>query len=76
MFLPFPTGIADSINNFLKNEAEIVADFKGHLQRSVQELDRLQQSVYLSYDRMLQSLQQASNAGTDDLSNLYMEENY
>ncbi|MDE3248408.1 MAG: hypothetical protein KGO82_07115 [Bacteroidota bacterium] len=74
MFLPFTTGIADSINNFLKNEAEILADFNGHLQRSVQDMDRLQQSAYLSYDRIVESLQRVNDPGAD--FNFYMEENY
>jgi hypothetical protein len=76
MFLPFTTGIADSINNFLKNEAEIVADFKTHLQRSVQDLDRFQQSVHLSHNRIVQSIQQANSSDPGGHSNLYMEENY
>lgn len=76
MFLSFTAGLTDSINNFLKNEAEIVADFKIHLQRSVQELDQLQQSVHSTYNRVLQSLQQSNGNGLSGPANLYMEENY
>ena len=64
------------INNFLKNEAEIVTDFKTRITNTVREIDNLQSAAHISYNRIINKMNEAECTAFLSDKSLFMEENY
>jgi hypothetical protein len=64
------------VNNFLKNEAEIVTDFKIRLSAAIKEMDILQARPHITYNRIINKLSEAECSGFLSDQSLFMEENY
>ncbi len=64
------------VNNFLKNEAEIITDFKIRLSNTIKEIDLLQSAAHISYNRIINKMSEAECSGFLSDQSLFMEENY
>lgn len=64
------------VNNFLKNEAEIMTDFKIRLSNSIKEIDLLQSRAHITYNRIINKMNEAECSGFLSEQTLFMEENY
>jgi len=64
------------INIFLKNEAEIVTDFKTRIINAAKELDNLQAAAHISYNRIINKMNDAECMAFLSDRSLFMEENY
>jgi hypothetical protein len=64
------------VNNFLKNEAEIVTDFRTRISRTSREMDSLHASAYISYNRIINKMNDAECMAFLNDRSLFMEENY
>jgi hypothetical protein len=64
------------VNNFLKNEAEIITDFKSRIVKSVKEIDTLQSHVHVTYNRIINKMNEAECTAFLSDTTLFMEENY
>ncbi len=68
--------IFSDINNFLKNEAEIITDFKTRIINTVREIDSLQSAAHISYNRIINKMSEAECMAFLSDQSLFMEENY
>jgi hypothetical protein len=66
----------NDVNNFLKNEAEIITDFKMRLANTLRETDLFQSGVHISYNRVINKMNDAECSGFLSEQSLFMEENY
>ncbi len=64
------------VNNFLKNDTEIVSDFKMRMAEHRRQMDRLQSSPFITYNRIINSMTTAECSGFLSAEALFMEENY
>lgn len=64
------------INDFLKNEAEIVTDFKTRIVTAAKELDNLQTAAHISYNRIINKMNDSECMAFLSDKSLFMEENY
>jgi len=64
------------INIFLKNEAEIITDFKTRIINAAKELDNLQAAAHISYNRIINKMNDAECMAFLSDRSLFMEENY
>ena len=64
------------VNNFLKNEAEILTDFKTRLSNTIKEIDILQSGPHITYNRIINKMSEADCSGFLSEQSLFMEENY
>ena len=64
------------INNFLKNEAEIITDFKTRIVATVKEIDNLQAAAHITYNRIINKMNDAECVAFLSDNTLFMEENY
>lgn len=64
------------INNFLKNEAEIITDFRTRITNTSRELDNLQSAAHISYNRIINKMSEAECTAFLNDKSLFMEENY
>jgi hypothetical protein len=64
------------VNNFLKNEAEIMTDFKIRLSNTIKEIDILQARPHITYNRIINKMSEAECSGFLSEQSLFMEENY
>lgn len=64
------------VNNFLKNEAEIITDFKTRLTNTLREIDLFQSGAHISYNRVINKMNDAECSGFLSDQSLFMEENY
>ena len=64
------------VNNFLKNEAEIMTDFKVRLTNAIKEIDLLQSGAHITYNRIINKMTEAECSGFLSEQSLFMEENY
>jgi len=68
--------LMSDVNNFLKNEAEIITDFKMRLTNAIKETDLFQSGAHISYNRIINKLNDAECSGFLSEQSLFMEENY
>jgi len=68
--------LISDINNFLKNEAEIITDFKTRIANTAREIDSLQAAAHISYNRIIHKLNEAECMALLSDKTLFMEENY
>ncbi|MEO6316490.1 MAG: hypothetical protein ABIU63_05680 [Chitinophagaceae bacterium] len=68
--------VPGAINDFLKNEAEILTDFKTRIITSSRESDNLQSSVNITYNRIINKMNEAECMAFLSDRSLFMEENY
>ncbi len=68
--------IPGSINDFLKNDAEIITDFKTRIITAVKELDNLQSAAHITYNRIVNKMNDAECSAFLSDRTLFMEENY
>gem|GEM_PF-1009180 len=66
----------NDINNYLKNEAEIITDFKTRIANTAREIDHLQAAAHITYNRIIHKLNEAECMAFLSDQNLFMEENY
>ncbi len=66
----------NDVNNFLKNEAEIITDFKTRLTSTIREIDLFQSGPHISYNRIINKMNDAECSGFLSDQSLFMEENY
>ena len=64
------------VNNFLKNEAEIITDFKVRLTNTIKEMDLFQAGAHTTYNRIINKMSEAECSGFLSEQSLFMEENY
>ena len=64
------------VNNFLKNEAEIITDFKTRIASAIKEVDNLQAAAHITYNRIINKLTEAECTAFLSDKTLFMEENY
>jgi hypothetical protein len=64
------------INDFLKNEAEIITDFKTRISKTVNEIDNLQAAAHITYNRIINKMNEAECMAFLSDNTLFMEENY
>jgi hypothetical protein len=64
------------MNNFLKNEAEIITDFKTRIITTAREIDNLQAAAHITYNRIINKLSEAECMAFLSDQTLFMEENY
>ena len=64
------------VNNFLKNEAEIITDFKTRISTTIRELDLFQSGAHITYNRVINKMNDAECSGFLSDQSLFMEENY
>ncbi len=64
------------VNNFLKNEAEIITDFKVRIVNTAKEIDSLQAAAHISYNRIINKMNEAECMAFLSDKSLFMEENY
>jgi hypothetical protein len=64
------------VNNFLKNEAEIMTDFKIRLTNTIKEIDLFQSGAHITYNRIINTMSDAECSGFLSEQSLFMEENY
>jgi hypothetical protein len=64
------------VNDFLKNEAEIITDFKVRLTNTLKEIDFLQSGAHITYNRIINKMSEAECSGFLSEQSLFMEENY
>ena len=64
------------INNFLKNEAEILTDFKTRITTTAKEIDSLQAAAHITYNRIINKMNEAECMAFLSDQTLFMEENY
>jgi hypothetical protein len=64
------------VNNFLKNEAEIITDFKVRLTNAIKEIDLLQAGSHITYNRIINKMSEEECSGFLSDQSLFMEENY
>lgn len=79
MLKNFPSqakGLLSDINNFLKNEAEIITDFKTRILNSAREIDKLQSAAHTTYNRIINKMTDAECSAFLNDKSLFMEENY
>ena len=79
MLKNFPTNartIFSDINNFLKNEAEIITDFKTRIANTAREIDNLQAAAHITYNRIINKMNEAECMAFLSDKTLFMEENY
>ena len=69
-------GIITDINNFLKSEAEVVADFKTRISNSIREMDKFQSEIQITYNRVINKMNEAECTQFLSEQSLFMEENY
>ena len=69
-------GLFNDINNFLKNEAEIMTDFKTRITATAKEIDNLQSAAHITYNRIINKLNEAECMAFLSDQTLFMEENY
>ena len=68
--------IFSDINNFLKNEAEIITDFKTRIANTAREIDSLQAAAHITYNRIINKMNEAECMAFLSDKTLFMEENY
>jgi len=68
--------IITDINNFLKNEAEIITDFKTRITNSIREIDKFQSEVQITYNRVINKMNETECMQFLSDQSLFMEENY
>jgi hypothetical protein len=68
--------IFTDINNFLKNEAEIITDFKTRVTNSIREVDKFQSDTYITYNRIINKMSESECMQFLSDKSLFMEENY
>jgi len=68
--------LMSDVNNFLKNEAEIITDFKTRLASAIRETDLFQSGAHISYNRVIHKMNEAACGGFVSDQSLFMEENY
>jgi hypothetical protein len=68
--------IINDINNFLKNEAEIITDFKTRISGSIRELDKFQSEANITYNRIINKMNELECMQFLSDKSLFMEENY
>jgi hypothetical protein len=68
--------ICSDINNFLKNEAEIITDFKTRIANTAREIDSLQAAAHITYNRIINKMNEAECMAFLSDKTLFMEENY
>ena len=71
-----PKGIITDINNFLKSEAEVVTDFKTRISNSIREMDKFQSEIQITYNRVINKMNEAECTQFLSEQSLFMEENY
>ncbi|MEO5593207.1 MAG: hypothetical protein ABIR15_19585 [Chitinophagaceae bacterium] len=64
------------VNNCLKNEAEIITDFKTRIINTAREIDSLQAAAHISYNRIINKMNEAECMAFLSDKTLFMEENY
>jgi len=64
------------VNNFLKNEAEIITDFKTRISSTIREIDLFQSGAHITYNRVINKMNDAECSGFLSDQSLFMEENY
>lgn len=64
------------INNFLKNEAEIITDFRTRISNTSREIDNLQSAAHITYNRIINKMSDAECMAFLNDKSLFMEENY
>ena len=64
------------VNNFLKNEAEIITDFKTRISTTIREIDLFQSGAHITYNRVINKMNDAECSGFLSDQSLFMEENY
>ena len=64
------------VNNFLKNEAEIITDFKIRISNTIKEMDNLQSGAHITYNRIINKMNEAECMAFLSDKSLFMEENY
>ncbi len=69
-------GIITDINNFLKSEAEIITDFKTRISNSIREIDKFQSQIHITYNRVINKMNEAECTQFLSEQSLFMEENY
>ncbi|MEO5681061.1 MAG: hypothetical protein ABIQ88_00405 [Chitinophagaceae bacterium] len=69
-------GLFTDINNFLKNDAEIITDFKIRITNTVKEMDKLQSAAHITYNRIINKMNDAECMAFLSDQTLFMEENY
>ena len=69
-------GIITDINNFLKSEAEVVTDFKTRISNSIREMDKFQSEIQITYNRVINKMNEAECTQFLSEQSLFMEENY
>ncbi|HTL09904.1 MAG TPA: hypothetical protein VL307_16635 [Chitinophagaceae bacterium] len=75
-FQPASRPCRGDINDFLKNEAEIITDFKTRITRSAREVDSLQTATHITYNRIINKMSEAECMAFLSDKTLFMEENY
>jgi hypothetical protein len=68
--------IFTDINNFLKNEAEIITDFKTRVTNSIREVDKFQSDTFITYNRIINKMSESECMQFLSDKSLFMEENY
>jgi len=68
--------IYHEINNFLKNEAEIITDFKTRITRHTREIDKFQSETHITYNRIINKMNESECMQFLSDKSLFMEENY
>jgi hypothetical protein len=68
--------IFNDVNNFLKNEAEIITDFKTRISGSIRELDKFQSEAHITYNRIINKMSELECMQFLSDKSLFMEENY
>lgn len=66
----------NEINNFLKNEAEIITDFKTRIIAASTEVDNLHAAAHSTYNRIINKMNDAACMAFLGDRSLFMEENY
>ena len=68
--------LISDVNNFLKNEAEIITDFKLRLTNVLRETDMFQAAAHISYNRIINKMNETECSSFLSDQSLFMEENY
>ena len=68
--------LLSDVNNFLKNEAEIVTDFKMRITEAARQIDHFQASAHITYNRIINKMNDAECMNFLNDKTLFMEENY
>lgn len=79
MLKNFPSqakSLLSDINNFLKNEAEIITDFRTRITNTSRELDNLQSAAHITYNRIINKMSDGECMAFLSDKSLFMEENY